>query len=214
MNKEIYNFKFWLLYLIIAMLYMVITYATNTFVFTNNYYYSILSDKMDTGRIAEVLIMQHKYQFIGYLTLPVILLLKLWIIGGIVFTGFYLLRQEVKYKDCLKIVLIAELVPVVAMLVRVAWLMIQKPANAGDIQYFSPLSLMQLINIHNIPKYLFYPLQLFNVFEIAYWLVLAYGIMAFTGWKFEKSLKTVASSYGVALAVWVVIVVFIQVQFS
>ena len=128
--------------------------------------------------------------------------------------GLYLLQQNVGYKNCLKITLIAELVSVVAMLIKTAWLMIDKPSNANDLQYFTPLSILQLLHLDELPKYLFYPLQLFNVFELAYWLTLAFGIMAFTQQKLGKSLKTVASSYGVALLIWVIFVVFIQVQFS
>ena len=128
--------------------------------------------------------------------------------------GLYLLQQNVSYKNCLKITLIAELVSVVAMLIKTAWLMIDKPSNANDLQYFAPLSILQLLHLDELPKYLFYPLQLFNVFELAYWLTLAFGIMAFTQQKLGKSLKTVASSYGVALLIWVIFVVFIQVQFS
>lgn len=214
MNKELYNFKFWHLLLLIILLYAGTTYVTNTFMFTNSFYYTTLSDKLAIDRITELIFLQHKYQLWGYLFSPILLLLKLWIIAGVVFIGLYLFNQEVSYKNCLKIVVIAELVSVVAMLVRVAWLLIYKPANVADMQYFSPLSITQLFNANTLPKYLFYPIQLFNVFEVAYWLVLAYGIMAFTNFKFGKSLKTVASSYGVALLIWCVIIVFIQLQLS
>src|SRR5690606_1673481 len=108
---------------------------------------------------------QHKFQIVGYIFIPVVLLLKLWIIAGVIYTGLYLLQQNVSYKSCLKITLIAELVSVVAMLIKTAWLMIDTPTNANDLQSFSPLSISQLLNLDNIPSYLFYPVQLINIFE-------------------------------------------------
>ena len=214
MKTDIFNFKFWYVWLIIVLLYALITYVNNSFIYTDSFYYATLSDKLDISRITEMIALQHKFQILGYLFMPVVLILKLWIIAGVLFTGLYLLQQEVNYKNCLKISLIAELVSVVAILVKTTWLMIDKPGNAIDLQYFSPLSLTQLLHINNLPNYLFYPLQLFNVFEVAYWMVLAFGIMAFTHQRWAKSLRTVASSYGLALGIWVIFVVFIQVQFS
>lgn len=214
MQPEFFNFKIWLFWVIIIMLYALITYVSNTFIFTDSFYYAILFDKIEMTRIKEMIALQHKFQILGYLFIPIYFFLKLWIIAGIIYTGLYLLKQDVSYKNCLKITLIAELVLVVAMLIKTAWLMIDKPSNANDLQYFSPLSITQLLLLDNLPKYLFYPLQLFNVFEVAYWFVLAFGIMAFTRQKVGKSLKIVASSYGVALFIWAVFVVFIQVQFT
>jgi hypothetical protein len=213
-DKQTYEFKFWHLYIVIVLLYAAIGYVANVAIYTDSFYYNLLSERMDISRITDMITMHHKYQQIGYLVLPVILLLKFWVLAGIIFIGLYLFNQKIIYKNCLKITLIAELISVVATLVRIVWLVINKPDNINDIQYFSPLSLTQLINIDNFPKYLFYPLQLFNVFEVAYWLVLAYGVMAFTNWNFKKSVKTVALSYGVGLCIWVLCVVFIQLQFS
>ena len=214
LKKELYNFKFWYLFLIITVFYLSIIYLTNTFIYTNAFYYEALSQKMNVDRIKDIIEMQRKYQIIGYCFYPLLMLLKLWLIASVIFMASYLFNIEVSYKNCLKSAIIAELVSVVAMLVRIAWLLVAKPDNVNDIQYFSPLALTQLLNINKLPQYLFYPLQLFNVFEVAYWLVLAYGIMVFTNSKFGKGLKVVALSYGVAMVIWCLVIIFIQLQFS
>lgn len=214
MRTDIFNFKFWYFLLLIVLLYALITYLANCYIYTESFYYTSLSNKLDISRIAATIELQHKFRVIGYLFIPVVLILKLWIIAGILFTGLYLFQQEVNYRNCLKITLIAELVSVVAVFIKTSWLIINPPSNVTDLQYFSPLSITQLINIDKLPKYFFYPLQLFNVFELVYWIVLVFGIMAFTPQKWSKSLQTVASSYGIALSIWAVFVVFIQVQFT
>ncbi|HEX8461729.1 MAG TPA: hypothetical protein VF623_09875, partial [Segetibacter sp.] len=86
--------------------------------------------------------------------------------------------------------------------------------TAQDIQFFYPLSLTQLLNLTQFPSYLIYPLQQLNLFELAYWLLIAAGIKAHTEKTFKQSLKVVTSSYGVALGIWILFVVFIQLQFT
>jgi hypothetical protein len=71
-----------------------------------------------------------------------------------------------------------------------------------------------LFNPGKIPKYLVYPLQQFNVFEAVYWLLIAGGIRAFTQKSFAQSLKITAASYGIAMLIWCLVIVFIQLQFS
>lgn len=214
MNKSVFDFKFWKLYSLIALLYIALSYIANTSIFTDSFYYNSLLDKIDISRITEIISFQHKSQTIGYFIIPIVLFLKLLVIASIIFTGLYLFQQKLSYKNCLKIVIVAELVSIVSTLVRVAWLITDMPKNAKSLEYFSPLSITQFLHLGSLPKYLFYPLQLFNVFEIAYWFVLGFGIMAFTQQRWAKSLKIVASSYGVALGIWVVFVIFIQVQFT
>lgn len=214
MKENIFQFKFWKLWAIIVLFYLILSFLLNTYILTESFYYNSLYGQLDSQRIVQVTSFQKKIERIGYLFIPLTLLIKVSSIAGIIFTGTILINQNISFKNCLKITLLAELVTVMAMLVRTGWLIIATPENTEALQYFSPLSITQLINLENVPKFLFYPLQMINVFEIAYWLLLAYGIMVFTNSKFERSLKIVASSYGIALLVWVVFVVFLQVQFT
>ncbi|MEO8852729.1 MAG: hypothetical protein ABI359_03065 [Ginsengibacter sp.] len=214
MKDNIYDFKFWQLWTVIALLYLIFSILSNTYIFTNNFYYKSFSDKFTIERIAEMISFQRKFQNIGYLLISVVLLIKVSLIAGVIFMGTFLISQNISYQNCLKIALIAELVSFIGVLIRTAWLLIHRPDTAQAIQYFSPFSISQLFNIDKIPKYLIYPLQLFNIFELAYWLVLAFGIMTFSEMKFPKSIKVVAGSYGVALFIWTVFIVFIQVQFT
>lgn len=83
-----------------------------------------------------------------------------------------------------------------------------------EIQHFSSLSFAQLIGPTNIPKYLLYLCQTINIFEIAYWLVLAAGLVAFLEKPFGKMFKLVMSSYGLGLLLWIVFVSYLTVTFS
>lgn len=214
MKNSIYYLKFWHLWIVMVLFYTLVSLLSNIFIFTDNFYYNSLLGRIASERIRELISFQKKFQYVGYIFIPLILLLKVALIAGVIFIGTLLISQDIYYKNCLKITLVAEVGSLISTLVGTVWLIIDTPETAETIQNFRPLSVTQFLNIGSIPKYLFYPLQFLNVFEVIYWILLAHGIMAFTNFKFGKSLRVVAGSYGVALFIWAVFIVFIQVQFT
>jgi len=76
------------------------------------------------------------------------------------------------------------------------------------------------VGYQGLEPWFIYPLQVLNLFELAYWFVLAYfiGKLAFTekdkGKPMDLGLKIVASSYGSALLLWVVVVMFFTLNYS
>ncbi|MFN7839937.1 MAG: hypothetical protein ACK5QG_18395, partial [Bacteroidota bacterium] len=62
--------------------------------------------------------------------------------------------------------------------------------------------------------WLVYPIQLLNVFELLYWIALAWQLQEVLEKPFAESLGFVAKTYGVGLAVWVVVVMFLTVSIS
>ena len=89
-----------------------------------------------------------------------------------------------------------------------------------DLQYFYPLSALNIVGYQGLESWFIYPLQVLNLFELAYWLLLAYfiGKLAFTekdkGKPMDLGFKIVASSYGSALLLWVVVVMFFTLNYS
>lgn len=62
---------------------------------------------------------------------------------------------------------------------------------------------------------LFIPFQVLNLFELAYWFILAYLLGKELGDDDkDKSLSIVLSSYGTSLLIWVVGVVFLNLYMS
>jgi hypothetical protein len=89
-----------------------------------------------------------------------------------------------------------------------------------DLQ-FQPLSTMELLNAKSIDPLFVYPLSLINVFELGYFLVLAWLLVNVINEAneerpvgFGKSLKLVTASYGSGLLLWVVFVMFITLNLS
>ena len=214
LSLSIYKFKKWQLFVLYIFLITTIGWLTNSLIFTDTYYYSFFGDKFSNERIVDIIAISKKYQYMGYAISPLILLFKLGIISGAIYMGLFLLNRNLTYSDCFKIVMIAELASIVALVVRMLWLFKYRPETMQEMQFFCPLAATQIFDLKQLPIYLVYPLHQFNVFELLYWYLVAAGIQAYTKQSLIGAFKVVAATYGLVLSIWVLFVVFIQLQYS
>jgi hypothetical protein len=147
--KSIFNFKWVYLFFICAGIYLSIAYITNTFILTDAFYYSAFGDQISTERVSSFIQFNRKCQWAGYVLMPILLLLKWAVIGGIIFAGSFLFNQNLSFKNCFKIVILAELVLILIALIKLFYFFIYKPETLEAIQYFSPLSITQFFNLNN-----------------------------------------------------------------
>ncbi|UYN87097.1 MAG: hypothetical protein KIT51_02130 [Cyclobacteriaceae bacterium] len=109
--------------------------------------------------------------------------------------------------------MVAEFVFFIPPILKVLWFGIfHIDYTLKDLQIFSPLSALNLINRDSVEPWLLYPFQILNVFELVYWLVLAYGLYELTGERYSKMLGIVAASYGTGLLLWIVFIVFLTIN--
>jgi hypothetical protein len=83
-----------------------------------------------------------------------------------------------------------------------------------SMQFLTPLSLINFFRAGSVDKWFLYPLQAINLFEIAYWFVLALLIGAELQKPFWKAFEYVLSTYVVSLVVWNVFVVFLTLNMN
>lgn len=209
-----YSFKPAYPFVAFIFLYLSITYLTNLFVLTDSFYYSSFQDRLSAEGINNLISSLKRFQWVGYLLIPVVIFLKLLVISAVIYAGVVIFDQKILFKECLRIVMVAECVPLLAALIKFGYFLISGPSTVQEMQVFYPLSVLNILHPRQLPSYLIYPLQQLNLFEIIYWLLIAVGIRTFIKKSFGYSLKIVVSSYGVALSVWVLFVVFINLQFG
>lgn len=120
-----------------------------------------------------------------------------------------------------RIALLADFVYILAGLGKLVILIFFKEVNTLQDLQFQPLSLMELFDIQNVDPIFVYSLSLINVFELAYFLVLAFLLVEVLNEndeerpaKFGQSLKLVTFSYGSGLLLWVLVVMFITLTLS
>lgn len=142
-----------------------------------------------------------------YFSSALYLLLKLGTITLILHTALYLHNQQVSLREIFSVSVLAEFIFLVPAVIKIFTFNYTFPhGNLLDWHRYYILSLLSLFD--NVPADWYYALQTANVFELAYWFLLAFGISKITTLNFDRSLRIVLCSYIPALFIWVAVVTF------
>ena len=129
------------------------------------------------------------------------------------YTALYLSNVKILFSELFRMVILAEFVFLLQALIKLLWfIFIQTDYTIKDLQYFYALSAINLFEYNQIEPYWLYPLKLINVFELTYWVILAYGLSKIIKQDISESMKIILSSYVPALLVWTVFKVFMSIQ--
>lgn len=213
-DKKYYDFKIGYVFGLFSIFYILVSFYTNHYIITRSLYFESFANQLPVDKIYQLLSFKRKWEWIGLAITPALLFVRISFTIICVLIGCFLSEIKITGKNVFRIVLVAELFFAIGLVTRIIWLTFTPINSFVDIQNFSPLSLAQLLGPTNIPKYLLYLCQTINIFEIAYWLVLAAGLVAFLGKPFGKMFKLVMSSYGLGLLLWIVFVSYLTVTFS
>ncbi|MDI9878355.1 hypothetical protein [Flectobacillus longus] len=193
----------------------ILTFTLNQFLVSNTLYYNSYSEQLTIERIEGIIEESHKWAWLGYLLVPVIYYIKLSLIALVLQTGFFFFERKVSFSIIFKAVMLAEIPFLIVPVIKLFWfLFIQTHYTLNDLQYFFPLSALQLFDAQKLPSWQVYPLQLLNVFELIYWVLLAYWLKKLLNLSINKSMEVVASSYGTGLLLWVVFITFLSLNLA
>jgi hypothetical protein len=214
MNNKYFIYKPTLKSLIIVFIYLIIVWINKNIIFDVNFYYRIWQSKFSIDRIENLIIQNNKLSILSYLIWPIILYIKWLLISLVLYIGVILFEIKISFQNCFSIILIAEFIPLTSTITKTLYFYIYPPSNIEYLQNFNPLGLSCLFKNESIPEYLLFTIQQLNLFEVGYWLLLAFGIKSLGNVDFKKALKITSLSYGVGLAIWCIFIVFLQLQFS
>jgi hypothetical protein len=143
------------------------------------------------------------------------LFIKSVLIASVLYIGVYFFSQAtVTFKELWAVVMQAEFVFLLVPVIKLGWFYFFKSQYTfEDIQYFYPLSALNIIGYKGLTAWFLYPLQVLNVFELIYMLYLGYQIGHLTRTNADRGLKIVACSYLPALLLWVVVIMFFTLNF-
>jgi hypothetical protein len=176
-------------------------------------FYDNFAEQLIAEKIEAILAQMHKWAWINYIVIPLIYLIKFTLVALVLLTGFFFFDKKVDFSQIFKAVILAEIVFLLVPIINLLWFMfVQTQYTFQEIQYFHPLSVLQLFDAKSLPKWQIYPLQLFNVFELIYWVLLAYWLKKILNISLNKSMEVVASSYGTGLILWVVFITFLSLN--
>ena len=207
------------IFLIVLFAHIFILYFTSYFLEINSKIIDFLAKDYPSSVVQNYIESQKKWWWVSYVTTPVLIGIKVLLVAFCL--NFVKIISEkledVKFRDILTVVLIAEFVFIIAGFYKFFnFYLIDTDYTLETLQTYYPLSLINYKEAISTEKWLAYPLQLANIFELMYWGVLAWGIWQLADKKisYQRSLGYVALTYGVGLLFWVGVVCFLILSVS
>ena len=203
------------IFVLIIFFYCIIAYLDSTYIQTDSKIIDFLVKDYPSEAVQNYMESKKKWWWIGYAIIPLLIGIKLLLVAFCLnFIKLFDLPglEKINYKDFLGLTLVAEFTFVIAGFYKfINFYWFETNYDLRDLQTYYPLSLLNFKDVISIEKWLAYPLQLSNIFEILYWGILAYGIWEYADKKisFPKSLGSVAATYGVGLLFWAGTVTFL-----
>ena len=219
LNGIFLNMKNLILYGIVILIFLFIIYLDKTYISTDSKIFDFLAKDYPSSVVQNYMESQKKWWWVSYATTPVLIGIKVLLVAFCL--NFVKIISEkledVKFRDILTVVLIAEFVFIIAGFYKFFnFYLIDTDYTLETLQTYYPLSLINYKEAISTEKWLAYPLQLANVFELMYWGVLAWGIWQLADKKisYQRSLGYVALTYGIGLLFWVGVVCFLILSVS
>ena len=202
-------------YMLLVLLTSLSIYMSQTFLVTDQLIEDHLITQLSIERIEQLLDFRDQWAWVNYAILPIIYLLKftfitLWLLCGIILFGY-----KTSFKKIFQVVLVAEFVWIIPSILTIIWFgLIDTDYTLLDVQYFQPLSLLNLFDPENVESWLIFPLKSLNIFEVIYMLVLAIGIKKVIQKDYNTSLTFVVPVYGLGLVTWIVFITFLSINLA
>lgn len=177
--------------------------------------YNTLSEQFTIRQIKLFLEFKKKWEWVSYFFLPILLIIKTSTITTILYIGLFLSNKDLKFNTILNFVLKAEFIFLLVPIFKIIWFsFFQTNYNLEDIQYFYPLSALNITGYKGLETWFIYAFQVFNLFELFYIIFLGFEIGKLTHTNTDYGLKIVSLSYVPGLLLWVTVVMFFTLNYS
>ena len=204
-----------LYFILLCLSSILLTYAGKTLLISEDLYFQFFGDQLSYERITEIISIQEKWEWTSYVFIPIYYVVKILLISICIYTGAIIIAIDISFKKICQMALLAEAVFLIPGIFKLYWfIFVQTNYTLSDIQMFYPLSVLNFFDPYSIDVWLIYPLQLINIFEAMYLLLLAYGLFLATQTSFGKMLSLLVCTYGTALFIWTISVMFVTISFS
>lgn len=213
--------KSWALYLIIIMFGIISAFSIQYLFIEDHLYYQTFGEQITFDQIDKMLQISKNYYWLGYVFVPFIILIRVFFTTIFLYIGIFFTNLKINFSKIFKIALLADFVFILSGLAKLVILIFFKEVSTLEDLQFTPLSIMELLDYDAVDPLFIYPLSLLNIFELLYFLVLAWLLIGIINEaneerpvNFGKSLQLVTASYGSGLLLWVLVVMFITLNIS
>ncbi|TKT87409.1 hypothetical protein FDK13_30565 [Dyadobacter frigoris] len=203
-------------FLILLVMSLLLLFLNKSFLLSDSLYFNSLSEKFSYEEISELINRRNRLEL---LTIPIVLLvciIKLTLCSLCLTLGIFFIADKFEFKKIFAVTVAAEFIFLVPSAIKLLWfLFFQTTYTFQDLQYFYPLSILNIFEANTLEPWLIYPLQVLNIFEVIYWIVLAYLLTKeLPELDMNRSMTVVMASYGTGLVIWVAFVMFLTLTYT
>lgn len=204
----------WFVFAALCIGYATTTYIQDTMILTKEVYYNTLGEQLTIERIDEMLEKQAEWKFVSYLLIPVIVAFQAFLVALCLNCGTIMMNYKIRFRPLFALVLRSSVVFLLMKLALTFILLFSNIQFFDDLTTVNKFALAGFVDKADVPTWLMYPLSIINVFEIAFWLLLTFGMSRLLQRSFKASLGFVATTYGLGLLMWMVFIIFLQLNLS
>lgn len=202
--------------LVLLVMSMSLFFLNKTLLISDTLYFNSLSERFSYEEINELINEGRKFEWISFPLILIISLLKISLVTFCLSLGIFFTSNRFEVRRMFNVTAKAEFIFLAPSFIKLLWfLFIQTSYTLQDFQYFAPLSALSIFDAQTLEPWLVYPLQVLNIFELIYWIALAYFLTKeLPELDMNRSMTVVMSSYGTGLVIWVALVMFLTLTYT
>ena len=204
----------WIVFALLCVGYATTAYIQDTMILTKEVFYNTLGEQLTIERIDEMLEKQSESKFISYLLIPFTTGFQVFLVAFCLNCGTIMMSYKTGFRPLFALVMRSSVVFLIWKLMMTFILLFIQIQVFDDLITTNKFALSGFVDKESIPKWLIYPLSIINIFEVAFWALLALGMSRLLEKSFKSSLSFVATTYGLGLLTWVLFILFLQVSLS
>ncbi len=213
--EKVLSIKNWKLFSGIVLANLLILFASQTTLINEIVFFNTFSEQLTYDRSMELFDQMRSIAWVSYIVTPIMLLIKFSALSVLLYVGVFFsdLHKEITLGKIFKVVIISELVFIVASILKLLWfIFFAGNYTLDDMKFFYPLSLINLFSRAEVAPYWIHPLQVVNLFQLAYMFLLAIGLSRISSLKREAADKVVLATYVPGILVWVALIMFLTID--
>lgn len=154
------------------------------------------------------------WKWLSYLFSVLLLASKTLLVGSILWLATFLINNQISFSKLFLVGIKSQVIFILKPYILLVLVLLNSDSKLEIISNFTPLSLFSLFKGQSLDGYLAFLFQSLNLFEVAYWFLLAYFLSKELKSTLNDGLKVVVSSYIPAFVLWLVTVTFFLVSNS
>lgn len=147
-NINIVDINPWKSLAIFLALAIVLSVVSSFVLSSDELYFQFYGEQLSYERIVELIELQSKWVWLGYLLIPIIYLIKFFIISCVLLTGTFIVGLKVEFKEIFKITILAEFIIFIPLIMKLVWFgFIERDYSLQDLINYAPLSLDNMLDV-------------------------------------------------------------------